>query len=812
MPELLADFRPAVRALLRRPRFTLGVLLTLALGIGANTAIFSVINAVLLKPLPYRDPAGLAMIWSRWSNFEKTWLSSREFFGYQRETRLFRDVAVWDTGDDVTLTGDQGPENVVAVAATHNLLEVLGLSPALGRGIAAAEDVPNGPAVALVGYDLWQRRFGGDRTLIGKTILVDGVSYAVIGVLPRGFRLPLEFQSRTAAELITPLGLDPANTENNHNYNGVARLQPGITADQVTLELQALTRRWTAEGQYPPDMQFTAFAVPVAEEVSGGVRTALFTLLAAVGLLLLITCANVANLLLTRADGQSREMAVRAALGAGRHRLLRMTLTESLVLALSGGVLGLVLAGVGVRLLSAAAPTSIPRATELGVDGLVLAFTLGVSLFTGLLFGALPAYRLSQTSLVTSLKEGGRGGDGIGKRRGRAVLVASEMALAVMLVIGAGLMVKSFRNLINVDPGFDHGNVLTLRLALPQPSYPETPDLVRFYEQLGNEVRQLPGVVAAGFVRVLPLADDIGDAGMVIEGNPRQPGEHNQSADWQVVTPGYFEAQGMRLVKGRFFDQTDTPDGPQVIAINQTLADQYFPGEDPIGRRIGIGGPDGPWRTIIAVIGDTRHHGLAGPIKREWFVPHNQFANSWGRTRRAMTLVVRTTGDPRALLEPVGRLIHQKDPGLPLARSATMDEVLATAVQEQRFSTTLMAGFALLALVLATIGVYAVISYSVSQRTREIGIRLALGADGPLVRSLVVRQGMAPVLTGIGLGLLSAAGLSRYLGSLLYGVAPLDPQTFLLIPLLLLGVALCSSLIPAMRATRVDPIMALREE
>ena len=812
MPELLADVRPAIRALLRRPRFTLGVLLTLALGIGANTAIFSVINAVLLKPLPYRDPATLAMIWSRWTNFEKTWLSDREFFGYQRETRLFQDVAAWATGDDVTLTGDQGPENVVAVAATHNLLDVLGLAPALGRGISRVEDVPNGPAVALVGYDLWRRRFGGDPALIGKTILVDGETYAVIGVLPRGFRLPLEFQSRTAAQLITPLRLDPANTSQNHNYSGVARLQPGLAADRVTLELVALTRRWGAEGEYPPDMQFSAFAVPVAEEVGGGVRTALLTLLGAVGLLLLITCANVANLLLTRADGQSRELAVRAALGAGRHRLLRLTLTESLVLALSGGLLGLLFAGVGVRLLASAAPTSIPRATELGIDGLVLGFTLGVSLLTGLLFGALPAFRLSQISLVTSLKEGGRAGDGIGKRRGRALLVASEMALAVMLVIGAGLMVKSFRNLINVDPGFDLGRVLTLRLALPEPTYPGTADLVRFYDELGNEVRQLPGVVAAGFVRVLPLADDIGDAGVEIEGKPRSPNEHNRSADWQVVTRGYFEAQGMRLVKGRFFDQTDTPDGPQVIAINQALADQYFPGEEPLGQRIRIGGEGTPWRTIIAVIGDTRHHGLAGPIKREWFVPHNQFANSWGRTRRGMTLVLRTTRDPGALLEPVGRLIHQKDPNLPLAKAATMDQVLDTAVQEQRFSTSLMAGFALLALVLATIGVYAVISYSVSQRTREIGIRLALGADARVVRSLVMRQGMIPVIGGVTLGLLLAAGLSRFLSSLLYGVAPLDPQTFLLIPVLLLGVALCSSLIPAVRATRVDPITALREE
>jgi len=812
MPELLADLRPALRSLVRRPRFTLGVLLTLALGIGANTAIFSVINAVLIKPLPYSEPASLALIWSRWSNFEKTWLADREYFGYRQETRLFQDIALWDTGEDVSLTGDQEPEMVGLVTATANLLEVLGNSPAIGRGFSASEDVPGGPAVVLVGHDLWRRRFAGDPGLVGRTIQVNGAAQTVVGILPLGFRLPLEFQSRTTAQLIGPMRLDPADVSGNHNYYGIARLQSGISAGQVTAELRALTTRWTAEGQYPPAMQFSAFAVPVAEEVGGGVRTALLTLLGAVALLLLITCANVANLMLTRADSQSREMTVRAALGAGRHRLLRMSLTESLTLALSGGALGLLLALAGVRLIAAGAATSIPRASELTLDGTVLGFTLALSLVTGLLFGAVPALRLSQTNLVTGLKEGGRGGESVGKRRGRAMLVASEMALAVMLVIGAGLMVKSFRNLVNVDPGFDGGNALTVRLALPELAYPQTADLVRFYEELRSEVVRLPGVQAAGFVRVLPLADDIGDAGMMIEGKTPTHAQAGFSADWQVVTPGYFEAQGMRLIKGRFFDHTDTPDGLQVIAINQALADQFFPGEEPLGRRIRIGGPDSPWRTVVGVIADTRHHGLTGPVKREWFVPHNQFANSWGATRRAMTLVALTTAEPITLLHPIKALIAAKDPNLPLSRIATMNEVMASAVREQRFTTSLMAGFALLALALAAIGVYAVISYSVSQRTREIGIRLALGADGGLVRRLVVSQGMRPALLGVGVGLGAAAALSRFLGSLLFGVKPMDPQTFLIIPLCLLAVALGASLVPAHRATRVDPISALREE
>ncbi len=813
MPELLADLRPALRALRRRPRFTLGVILTLALGIGANTAIFSVINAALLRPLPYADPAGLALIWSRWSNFEKTWVADREYFAYRGETRLFRDIALWDTGDDVSLTGGEAPENVAAAGITRNLFEVLGVSPAIGRTFSAEEDGPGGPAVALVGYELWRRRYAADPGLVGRTIQIDGTAVTVIGILPRGFRLPLDFQNRSSAQLLRPLGLDPANTSLNHGYFAIARLAPGIVASTVTRELQTLTARWTAEGQYPPAMQFSAFAVSAAEEVGGGSRAALLTLLAAVGLLLLLTCANVANLLLTRADGLSREMAVRAALGAGRGRLIRITLTESVLLALGGGLLGLGLALAGVRVIAATAPTSVPRAAELSVDGTVLGFTLLVSIVTGVLFGAIPAFRLSRTNLAGSLKEGGRGGDGPGRSRGRALLVAGEMAVAVMLVIGAALMVRSFRNLVSVDPGFDAGQTLTVRLSLPEPRYPENGQVVRFFEDLRSEVARLPGVTAAGLVRVLPLADDIGDAGMRIEGKVPQAGNTGWSADWQVVSPGYFEAIGMRLVRGRLFDERDTEDGPPVIAVNQALVDQYFaPGEDPLGQRIQIGRPDGPFRTIVGVLADTRHHGLTGPIKRVWFVPHSQFARSWGAPRRSMTLVVRATTDPTALLAPIARLVAARDPNLPLSRIATMDEVLSTAVREQRFSTSLMAGFALLALVLAVIGVYAVISYSVSQRTREIGIRLALGADGHLVRRLVVTQGMRPALLGIGAGLLAAATLSRYLTTLLYGVTPLDLPTFLLVPTCLALVALASSLLPARRATQVDPMLALRQE
>ncbi len=791
------------------------VVLTLALGIGANTAIFSVVNGVLLRPLPYRAPADLALIWSKWTNFDKTWVSPWEFVQYRGHERIFRDVAAWGSGSGVTLTGDQSPENVPVAEVTANLLPLLGVAPLAGRVIAPEEDVPNGPRVVLVAHDLWIRRFGGDQSLVGRTLTLDGASWTVIGILPKTFRLPLEFQTRAPAELLVPLRLDTANPDpGSHSYFAVARLAPGVSAEQATREVKGLATRWTTERRYPESMRFSPFTVSLGEEVNGAVRRPLLVLVGSVGLLLLLASANVANLLLVRADSRAREIAVRSALGAGRGQLLRLALVESLVLAGFGGAVGLALAWLGVEALAAWAPASVPRATELSVDGTVLLFASVVSLLTGLLFGAGPAGRSARVDLVSSLKDGGRGGsEGPGRRRSRDWLVAAEMAGAVMLVIGAGLTFRSFRNLSRLDPGFEIRNALTLRIALPEASYPKTADLIRFFQGLGDEVRALPQVTAAGFVRVLPIAAEIGDAGVRIEGRPMPPGEPNRSADWQVVTPGYFEAMGIRLVRGRFFDRTDTPDGLQVIAVNETLATQYFPGEDPLGKRLQIGGaPDSPWRTIVGVVGDTRHNGLTNPVKRAWFVPHNQFDKSWGSTRSAMTLVARTTGDPRGIFQAVERLVAARDRNLPVTEVATLEEVMGTAVMEQRFTATLMAGLAILTLGLAALGIYGVMSYSVTRRSQEIGVRLALGAEPGRVRRMVIREGMVPAALGIGAGVVGAIGLSGFLGGILYGVSPLDPLTFVAIPLLLAGVALCSALGPAHRATQVDPVVALRRE
>ncbi len=814
MIQIAQDLRLVLRSLSRRPGFCAVVILTLGLGIGATTAIFSVVRAVLLKPLPYRAPEELALIWSRWNNFDKTWLSEAEFLDYQAMTRLFQDAASWAEDGEVTLTGSEGAENVEAAQMTANMLQVVGMAPVFGRSFSEQEDVPGGPQVTLIGYDLWQRRFGGDPRLVGRQIVMNGEPTEVIGILPREFRFPLEFQQRTPAQVIQPLGLERGNPQRgSHGLYGIARLQPGITATAVTAELQALTRRWTDEGLYPRAMQFTAFAVPLMDEVSGPVRLALGVLSAAVGLLLLLTSANVANLILVRADGQARELAVRAALGAGRREIVRLALTESLALSFAGALTGLAVAWAGVRLLVARAPTTIPRLHEVSFDLPVLGFTLLVAIVTGVVFGLLPALSIARRPLAQSLHDGSRGQSGSSERRKRRnALVVVEMALAVLLVTGAGLTIRSFIRLLDVDPGFNPAGTLTLRLSLAPRSYSTAQSVETFYDQLGAEVRGLPGVEAAGFVRVLPLAADIGDAGMAIEGRPVPAGEPGRSADWQAVTPGWFEAMRIPLVSGRLIDSTDAPDGQQVIVINQTLAREYFPGEEALGQRIRIGGDARPWRTIVGVVGDVRHHGLVAPVKRAFFVPHGQWARSYELPRRAMTLVVRGAGDPRALLTPVTALVRAKDPEIPISSVVPMADVLADATREQRFTMALMTGFAALALLLAAVGIYGVIAYAVGARTREIGVRMALGAGARSIRTLVLRQGLAPAVVGIGAGLGVALLLTRYLRTLLYGVAPLDPLTFALTPLLLLVVAAVAVLLPASRAARVQPVEALKAE
>ncbi len=805
------DLQHAIRSLTKRPAFTALVILVLAVGIGANSAIFSVVNSVLLKPLPYDRPDELVMIWSKWSNFDKTWLSEAEYLEY-REQPQFRDVASFANFGQFTLTGDGEPESVDRAFITANLLETLGVRPLLGRTFTAEEDIPGGPDVVMLSHDLWTRRYGSDPSLVGSTILADGNAVTVVGVLPKDFRLPLEHQQAFPSQIYLPMQFDEANpNRGSHSYYGVARLTPAASAEQATAALGTLAQRWTEDGLYPVDMAFTAFAIPIADEVTGDIRAPLMILLGAVGLLLLITCANVANILLTRADGRQREMAVRAALGAGKGRLLRLVMSEALVLGAVGGAIGLALAAGTVTLIAATAPDIIPRAASMSVDLRVLGFTAVVAVASSLLFGAMPALNLSALSLVGALKDGGHGASG---RRGRArsLLVVSEMALAVMLVLGAGLLVRSFVKLVQVDPGFTADRILTLRVTLPRATYPENGDLVQFFETVRHQVREVPGVTEVGFVRSLPLAHDIGDAGFAIQDNPVPQGQQGRQADWQVATPGYFEAMGMRLVAGRFFDETDTEDGVPVMLLNEALVAEYFPNEDPMGKQVRAGGGQAPWRTVVGIVGDVRHHGLTRPVKRKWYVPHTQFGSVFGRTRNSMTMTVMTAGDPLAALPAIERIIRGHDPNLPLTQVASMESVMGAAVKEQRFTTLLMGGFALLALGLAGVGIYGVIAYSVSSRTQEIGIRLALGADRAMVRRLVIRQGMAPALLGLALGLTGAMLLSGVMTGVLYGVSPLDPATFAAIPVVLTVVAFLATIVPAQRATKVEPIRALKYE
>ena len=811
MLELRQDLRHAFRALRRRPGFTVLVALTLALGIGANTAIFTVVNSVLLEPLPYLDTDRLVMVWSRWEAFDKTWVSPAELSDYREQCRTLEQVGAWYTGFNLSLTGDFEPVSLPASAVTANLFEVLGVEPVAGRAFTPEEDVPEGPNVVMIDEALWHQRFGRDRDIAGNTIQVNGQAQTVVGVMPAGFQLPTEYKSRSRTLIWAPLGLDLSTpNRGNHSFLAAARLAPGASVEDANRELEAVAERWTEDGLYPAEMRFNAFALPVVDEVTGDVRRSLVLLLAAVAFLLLIACANAAGLFLTRAEGRLREIAVRSAMGAGRARLLRLLMVESALLATIGGILGLVLAFGGVRLLAALSPANLPRMTELAVDSQVLLYALGLSLITAAVFGVVPALRASRGDLAAGLRDEGRGTSaGRQRQRTRAALVVAEVAIALVLLVGSGLLIRSFTELQKIDPGFRTDGVLAVDLSLPRASYPDD-DVVRFYDQLRQHVAALPGVESAAFVRVLPLDSTIGDSGVDIEGVPEEAGGYNPKGDWQVVSPGYFETLGARLVRGRFFTDADRADSQPVAAINERMAEVYWPGEDPLGRRIKVGGEDN-WRTVVGIVGDLRHNGIRAEIKEKFYVPDAQFGQVWG-VRRAMTLIARTTALPASLAGPIRAEIRRLDADLPVIDVRTLDDVMAATVAEPRFTTQLMTAFAALALVLAAVGIYGVLSYAVGTRTREIGIRMALGAERGAVRRMVLAQGLRLTVAGAALGLAAAALLARWIESLLYGVTPFDGVTFTAVPAVLLTAALAAIYLPACRATHVDPMRALHHE
>jgi putative ABC transport system permease protein len=813
LSALATDAIRGARSLLRAPGLAVAGSLTLALGIGAATALFSVVNAVLVRPLPYDRPDTRVMIWSGWTGFDKTWVSEHEVFDYRR-LPAFRQVAAWAT-DQANLTGDGDPVRVGIAPVTVNAFSTLGADPILGRHFRPEEEKPGADTVVIVSYRLWQGRYGGDPGLVGRTILIDGRPRQVVGVMPRGFRLPTDFGEDAAepTELWVPLFLDPAEERGNHGLYAAADLAPGTTATQATAQLEAMTRSLTEEGLYPEAMRFSAFAVPLPDEIAGGVRPALLLLSGAVVFLLLIACANVAHLLLARAEVRRREIAVRTSLGADRRRLLVQLLAESLVLAVPSGLFGVVLAALGVRLFFASGLAGIPRAEDVGMDWRVLLFAMAVALGTTLVFGLAPARLFLDVHPADALRDGGRGATaGRGRSRLRSVLVVAETALSVVLLVGAGLLLQSLWALQRVELGFVPEHVLTGRVSLPETGYEEAEKVVAFYQQLLERVRAVPGVKAAGLIRLLPLGAPIGDWGLDVEGFVESPGQ-NAKGDWQIASDGALEALGERIARGRGFTAADTADGEQVGLVNETMARTYWPAGDAIGRRFRMGSnPARPWVTVVGVVADVRHNGVTVPIKEKFYRPLSQFHRSTGMPRRTMSVVLRTEGDPTRLAAALRAAVREVDPSVPLAAVWPMTEVVETSLATPRLAGAVLAVFALLALVLSAVGLFGVLTFLVSQRRAEIGVRLALGADPAHILRLVLGSGLRLSVLGAVVGSLVAFALVRLLGGLLHDVRPHDPLTFAAVPALLLAVAALASLLPAWRATRVDPATTLRAE
>jgi putative ABC transport system permease protein len=817
MDRLLPDVRHACSRLLRDRAFALIAILTLGLGIGANTAMFSLVQSVMLRPLPYGDTDRLVMIWNKTERTEMTHISLQEVASYRGESGSLADVAAY-TEADANLTGGQEPERVRSASVTTNLFALLQTSALQGRVLVADDGRTGGSDVVVIGHGLWQRRFGGSTSIIGQSIQMNGRARTVVGVMPPSFHLPSDFLIDRPTEAWIPLVVDPANLGQwgNRSYIGVARLHDQSTPAGATSEFTVIASRWVRAGfvSAQPDGSLGGLeriAFPVQEFILGSVKGPMLVLLGAVGFVLLIACANVANLMLARSDVRRQEVAVRAALGAARSQVVRLLLTESVVLAIISSGFGLAIAWGATRLLVQLRPSSLPRVEDLALDGTVLAITVVMAIITGLLFGLAPALQLSRPSLTDVLRDGGRSGTaGRSRQLVRRGLVVFQMASSVVLALGAGLLIRSLVELNRIDLGFNPSNVLTAQLQLSATDYPQSSDTVGFYRQLIDRVSELPGVTAAGAVRILPLARQIGDWSIVIEGRPYVRAE-NPNGDFQTVTPGYFEAMGIPLVRGRFITAADREDSMPTVVINETMANRYWPGEDAIGKRFIMGTDPKPWLTIVGIVRTVRHNAVVEPPRAEMYIPHAQLATQIGGTTRTMTLVLKTTGDPLALVGAIRETVRTLDRNLPLSEIRSMDEVTAGALARPRFTTLLLGLFAALALALAAIGIYGTVSLLVAERTQEMGIRLALGAERWTILRLILGQAVRMAGAGLALGVIGAVFLTRLLASLVYGVGTLDPMTFAAVPALLAGVAIVACLAPAYRAASVDPVSTLRQ-
>jgi predicted permease len=808
MDNVLRDIRVGIRGLLRRPAFTLTALATLALGIGANTAVFTVVRHVLLAPLPYQEPDRAVMIWSKWRGFDKTWLSDAEVIDYQTRVKAFSSAGAW-SGLQVNLTGDGDPVRLGASLVTPNLFHTLGVRPLIGRDFTEAEAAATNYGVVILSYSLWQTRFDG-ADVLGQTIQVNGIARQIIGVMPKDFQLPTDYivDAEEPTRLWAPLQLTQAN-RGSHGYYGVARLAPGATIEQANAQLADLATQNTKDGLYPVPMGFSSFAVSTTDEATAAVRPALLLVFGAVGCLLLVACANVANLLLVRGEGRSREMAVRRALGADRGSLLRQMLIESAVLAVAAAVAGIALAQLSFAALVRTGAVVLPRQDTIALDWNAVAFALLLTTVTLALFALLPAWRSARVDIVETLKDGSAASSASARRqRLRGALVVAEVALAAILLTGAGLMLRSLWNLQRINLGFNPDRVLTMRLALPAAQYDTPAKVIEFYDRLLQDVRATTGVESAGLLRLLPLATSIGDWGLTIEGYTPPPGV-NTPGDWQVATAGGPESLGERLVAGRWLTDTDREGAEDVALINEAMAKKYWPGMDPLGRRMRQGQADRPWITVVGIVGDVRHNGITADVKPKFYRAFAQWHRSSGNPARNMTLIIKAKSDPASLVSTVRDKIRRLDGALPIAAIRTMDEVVERSIATPKLTGNLLATFALLGLALAALGIYGVLSYVVSLRRQEIGVRMAIGATPSHVLRSVMRQGVGYAAIGAAVGLAGAAATSRLLGDLLHDVGPLDPLTFIATPLLLMTIAVLASLIPGWRATRVDPVRAM---
>ena len=808
METLLKDIRYGVRGLWKRPGFTVVAVLTLALGIGANTAIFSVVNAVLLRPLQFRDPDRLVIIWedAGFLGFPRNTPAPANYVDWKNQSQSFEDVAA-TVEQTFNLTGDGNPERVAAYAVTANFFPLFGVPPAVGRGFTPDDDRPGAHKVAVLSHELWQTRYGSDSQIINRDIQLDGEKYTVVGVMPAGFQF---FESDVRLWVPAAFTAEQLASRGNHYLKVVARMKAGVTLKQAQADISAVMARIAKDH---PDETFNgkvgALVMPLREEYTGDVRGSLFVLLVAVAFVLLIACANVAGLLLARAVGRRREIALRVALGASRTRVVRQLLTESLLLSAAAGILGSVLAYFSFAFLQKLIPEQMALLTTLKLDTRILVFTLGLSIVTGIVFGLVPALQSAKVDLNNALKQSTRV---TSSGRLRSALIVFEVALSIVLLVGAGLLIQTLFRLFNQYDVLKPEQVLTVRTVLPRAKYKELPQRIGFYEQVLDRVEHLPGVISAGYSTSIPLIWKGGTSGFFPEGIKDPLPGMAYDANHREVTANYLQTMNIALREGRYFTDHDNEKSMPVAIINETMARQYWPGQNALGRRFKLGDPadNVPWIQIIGIVADVRQMGLDEPVKAEMYFPYQQQTQYDFYNPR--DLAIRTSGDTTSLVGAVRQIVHEVDPDQPVSNVATMADVLGVEAAQRRMGMIMLVAFAGLALLLASLGIYGVLAYFVTQHTNEIGVRMAVGASPLNILALVLRKGMGLTLLGVGIGLAASFVLTRLMSSLLFGVKASDPITFVSVPLVLAVVALIACLIPARRAMKVDPMIALRYE